>query len=131
MIEGGLAPHLGSLGEICAQGPPLDLSARHALTLSMCIHELATNAIKYGALSQAGGQVEIRWYVEPKDGEDYFRLTWIESNGPPVVAPERRGFGSLLLEHVLADDFGGKVDVNYHPQGLRCELTTPLSNLHT
>lgn len=71
----------------------------------------------------------IRWQIESRIGEDYFRLTWIESNGPVVIAPERRGFGSLLIEHVLADDFHGKVDVNYHPQGLRCELTTRLSNL--
>jgi two-component sensor histidine kinase len=131
VVEGALAPHQGALGEICAQGPPMILSARHALTLGMCLHELATNAMKYGALSQAGGEVTIRWQIEPKDGEDYFRLTWVESNGPVVIAPERRGFGSLLIEHVLADDFSGKVDVDYHPQGLRCELTTRLSDLRT
>jgi two-component sensor histidine kinase len=129
VIEHALAPHQGALGEICAQGPPLNLSARQALSLGMCIHELATNAMKYGALSQPGGEVTIRWQIEPRNGEDYFRLTWIESNGPAVIAPKRRGFGSLLIEHVLADDFHGKVDVNYHPQGLRCELTTRLGNL--
>lgn len=129
VIEHALAPHQGALGEISARGPPLNLSARQALSLGMCIHELATNAMKYGALSQPGGEVTIRWQIEPRNGEDCFRLTWIESNGPVVIAPERRGFGSLLFEHVLADDFHGKVDVNYHPQGLRCELTTRLSNL--
>ena len=129
VIEHALAPHQRVLGEIFARGPPLDLSARQALTLGMCIHELATNAMKYGALSQPGGEVTIRWQIEPCDGEDCFRLTWTECNGPAVVAPERRGFGSLLIEHVLADDFNGKVDVDYHPQGLRCELTTRMSNL--
>jgi two-component sensor histidine kinase len=129
VIEGALAPHQGELGEICAQGPPLSLSARQALTLSICIHELATNATKYGALSQAGGSVEIRWGIEPREGEDHFWLAWIESNGPAVVLPERRGFGSLLIEHVLAEDFHGNVAVDYHPQGLRCKLTTHLSNL--
>jgi two-component sensor histidine kinase len=131
VIEHALAPHQGVVGEICAQGPPLNLSARQALTLGMCIHELATNAVKYGALSQAGGQVTIRWEIEAREGEDDFRLTWVESNGPIVTAPERRGFGSLLIEHVLADDFHGKVAVDYHPQGLRCELTTLLSNLRS
>lgn len=133
VIENALAPHQYALGEICAEGPPLNLSARQALTLAMCIHELATNAMKYGALSQAGGEVTIRWQVEPQeaDAEQYFRLTWVESNGPPVIEPERRGFGSLLIEHVLADDFHGKVDVQYHPQGLRCELTTRLSDLRS
>lgn len=131
VIEHALAPHQAALGEICAQGPPLNLPARQALTLGMCIHELATNAMKYGALSQAGGEVMIRWDIESRDGEDYFQLTWTESNGPAVIAPERRGFGSLLIEHVLAEDFHGKVDVDYHPQGLRCELTTLLSNLRS
>jgi len=131
VIENALAPHQGALGEICAQGPPLILSARQSLTLAMCIHELATNAMKYGALSRPGGEVTIRWNIESKQGEDYFHLKWVESNGPAVIAPKRRGFGSLLIEHVLADDFQGKVDVDYHAQGFRCELTAPLSNLRT
>lgn len=131
VVENSLAPHQGALGEICAQGPPLNLPARQALTLAMCIHELATNALKYGALSQAGGDVTIRWQIDTRGGEQFFRLTWVESNGPGVVEPERRGFGSLLIEHVLADDFQGKVDLQYLPQGLRCELITPLSNLRS
>ena len=131
VIEHALAPHQRVLGEISAQGPALSLSARQALTLGMCIHELATNAMKYGALSQLGGEVRIRWDIEAQDGEEYFRLTWVESNGPVVTAPERRGFGSLLIEHVLADDFQGEVDVNYLPQGLRCKLKTRLSNLRS
>lgn len=129
VIENALAPHQATLGEICAQGPPLSLGARQALTLAICVHELATNATKYGALSQPGGDVTIRWQVEPRHGENYFRLTWVETHGPVVTTPERRGFGSLLIEQVLADDFQGKVDVDYLPQGFRCQLTTTLSNL--
>ncbi|MET0535537.1 MAG: HWE histidine kinase domain-containing protein [Steroidobacter sp.] len=129
IVEGALAPHIGALGEICAQGPPLTLHARQALTLSMCLHELATNSMKYGALSRAGGEVTLRWSIEPGDEGENFRLTWVESNGPTVIPPERRGFGSLLIENVLADDFLGKVDVDYHPQGLRCQLITKLANL--
>lgn len=129
IIEGALIPHSMAAGEICAQGPPVNLSARQALSLCMAIHELATNSTKYGALSVPEGQVTIRWLLEPMDEDECLRLTWIESGGPRVSAPERRGFGSLLIEQVLAEDFGGKVDVRYEPHGLRVELATRLSNL--
>jgi two-component sensor histidine kinase len=129
VVEGALTPHRYALSQISAQGPPIDLSAQQALILSMCIHELATNAMKYGALSQASGRVSIRWEVLTPEGEEYFRFAWIERNGPAVIPPQRCGFGSLLIKHVLADDFRGTVDLDYHQQGLRCELTTQLSNL--
>lgn len=129
IIEGALLPHSTAPGEICAQGPPVNLSARQALSLSMAIHELATNSMKYGALSAAGGEVTVRWGLEPIDGDQCLKLRWIESGGPPVAPPDRRGFGSLLIEQVLADDFGGKVSLCYAPEGLRLELATKLSNL--
>lgn len=131
VIEGALIPHSMALGEICAQGPPVTLSARQALSLCMAIHELATNSMKYGALSVAGGEVTIRWVLEPIDGDECLRLCWKESGGPVVTPPQRRGFGSRLIEQVLAMDFGGKVDMRYAPEGLRCELTTRASNLGT
>lgn len=129
IIEAALIPHSMVQGEICAQGPAVNLSPRQALSLSMAIHELATNSTKYGALSVAGGQVTIRWTLEPMDRDDCLRLFWQESGGPPVMPPQRRGFGSRLLEHVLATDFGGKVNVCYAPEGLHFELATRLSNL--
>lgn len=129
IIEGALLPHSMAPGEICAGGPPVNLSPRQALSLSLAIHELATNSTKYGALSAAGGEVTVRWTLEPIDGDDCLRLRWTESGGPPVSPPERRGFGSQLIEQVLAEDFGGKVDLCYAPEGLRFELTTRLSNL--
>lgn len=129
IIEGALIPHSMAPGEICAQGPPVNLSARQALSLSMAIHELATNSIKYGALSAPGGEVTVRWALEPMDGDKCLRLRWTEAGGPRVSPPERRGFGSRLIEQVLADDFGGKVSVCYAPEGLRFELATKLSNL--
>lgn len=129
IIEGALIPHSMAAGEICSQGPPVNLSARQALSLSMAIHELATNSMKYGALSQPGGEVTVRWALEPVDGEQCLRLRWVEAGGPRVSPPERRGFGSLLIEQVLAEDFGGKVSLCYAPEGLRFELVTQLSNL--
>lgn len=129
IIEGALLPHSTAPGEICAQGPPVNLSARQAMSLSMAIHELATNSMKYGALSVAGGEVTIRWRLEPMPGDECLRLFWTESGGPTVTPPQRRGFGSRLIEQVLAVDFGGTVSLCYAPQGLRFELTTPLSNV--
>jgi len=129
IIEGALVPHSTAPGEICAQGPPVNLSARQALSLSMAIHELATNSMKYGALSAPTGEVTVRWSLEPIDGDHCLRLRWTESGGPRVSPPERRGFGSRLIEEVLAHDFGGKVSVCYAPEGLRFELATKLSNL--
>lgn len=107
----------------------MNLSPRQALSLSMAVHELATNSMKYGALSVAGGEVTVRWTLEPIDGDDCLRLRWTESGGPRVAPPKRRGFGSQLIEQVLAEDFGGKVSLCYAPEGLRFELATRLSNL--
>lgn len=129
IIEGALLPHSMAPGEICAQGPPVNLSPRQALSLGMAVHELATNSMKYGALSVAGGEVTVRWSLDPIDGDHCLRLRWAESGGPHVSPPTRRGFGSLLIEHVLAQDFGGKVDLCYAPEGLHFELATKLSNL--
>lgn len=129
IIKGALSPHSMAPGEICTDGPTVNLSARQALSLSMAIHELATNSMKYGALSVASGAVRVRWKLEPLVGDKCLRLTWIESGGPKVVPPERRGFGSRLIEDVLASDFGGKASLCYLPDGLRFELETRLSNV--
>ncbi len=136
VIEGALIPHSMAPGEICAQGPPVNLSARQAMSLCMAIHELATNSIKYGALSVASGVVTIRWSLEPITGDndhgdedECLRLFWTESGGPTVTPPQRRGFGSRLLEQVLVADFGGKVSIDYAPEGLGFELATRLSNV--
>ncbi len=91
-------------GQINVEGPSLDVSPKQALALSLALHELATNAAKYGALSRPAGRVELRWEVQ---GEQ-LHLSWRETGGPPVVAPSRRGFGSRLLEDVLASDLDGQ-----------------------
>lgn len=83
----------------------------------MALHELATNALKYGALSNDAGRVELRW--EPV-GEDRLRLSWRERGGPPVAPPGRKGFGSRLIERGLAHDLGGSVRIDYDPVGVVC-----------
>jgi two-component sensor histidine kinase len=86
--------------------------------LSLGLHELATNAIKYGALSKPGGSIDIDWGL---DGET-FRMSWIEKDGPKVVPPAASGFGTRLLERALASEIGGKVRLDYLADGLRCDI---------
>jgi two-component sensor histidine kinase len=88
----------------------------------MAVHELATNATKYGSLSQPGGSVSITWSNE---GER-LRLDWKERGGPPVVQPTKRGFGTRMIERGLAAELGGTVRILYEPDGVRCEVDAPL-----
>jgi two-component sensor histidine kinase len=99
------------------------------LALSLAIHELATNALKYGALTVAGGHVSVTWAAEDQEGMPNFIFTWQESGGPPAAKPSATGFGSRLISRVLADDFRGSVELSYASTGLVCLLTAPLDNL--
>jgi PAS domain S-box-containing protein len=103
-------------------GEPLRLAPRAALALAMALHELGTNAAKYGALSVEGGRVSIAWTAE----DDRLRLEWRESGGPPVEPPTRRGFGSRLIERGLEADLGGRAALRFDPAGLRCEIEASL-----
>lgn len=106
-------------------GPRVSLRTKTALSLSMALHELCTNAAKYGALSTTAGRVAIRWHITEDAGRRLF-LEWREQGGPAVVAPQRRGFGSRLIERGLARELGGKVELRYEPSGVVCEIETPL-----
>ncbi len=125
VIEGALAPHRTGPGRINANGPAIELLPKQALGLSLAVHELATNALKYGALSNGTGAVDIAWSA----GNDGFRFTWSEQGGPPVTEPppEKKSFGSRLIERMLANDFGGTVTTTYLPEGIKCELRAPAS----
>ncbi|MFC3078636.1 HWE histidine kinase domain-containing protein [Phenylobacterium terrae] len=111
---GGIAP-----GQTRWEGPELFLTPRAANALSLALHELATNALKYGALSTERGRVEVRWTRQPDGG---FELTWTESGGPMVRAPTHRGFGSTLLEQVTGRELNGESRVEYRPTGVRVQL---------
>lgn len=106
-----------------SEGPDVRLSARQALVFAMALHELATNAVKYGGLSVPTGHVTLSW---TKAGPDTLEFSWVERGGPRVEPPTRRGFGTRLLEAGLAQDMGGRVSVVFEPSGLRCEITAPL-----
>ena len=103
-------------------GPSVDIAPQKALALSMALHELATNAAKYGALSAPTGAVDLDWRLE--DGA--LRLCWTEHGGPPVESPTRRGFGSRLLERGLVRELGGSTVLQYAPEGVTCEIVAPL-----
>jgi PAS domain S-box-containing protein len=104
-------------------GEPLRLAPRAALALAMALHELGTNAAKYGALAAEAGRVAIAWTM---DGER-LHLEWRESGGPPVEAPTRRGFGSRLIERGLEADLGGRAALHFERGGLRCEIEASLA----
>jgi PAS domain S-box-containing protein len=105
-------------------GSSVVLNPKCALTLGLAIHELATNAAKYGALSAKGGLVEVSWQIDPRDR--HLQIRWIESGGPAVERPARSGFGRLLLERALASDLKGSVDLDFAAEGLRCHIAIPL-----
>ncbi|KQT45299.1 histidine kinase [Aureimonas sp. Leaf454] len=106
-------------------GPDIRLNAKQSLALALALHELATNAAKYGALSGEEGKVAIRWRIE---GGDEARLVfeWRESGGPRVEEPSSRGFGSRLIQQSLALEFGGEVEIDYRPEGVVCRIDAPL-----
>jgi PAS domain S-box-containing protein len=116
---GGLAP-----GQTRWEGPDLLLTPRAANALSLALHELATNAVKFGALSIDPGRVEVRWR---QTGDGGLELRWIETNGPPVATPTRRGFGATLLEKVTGRELGGEAKIEYRREGVRVVLTATAS----
>ncbi|MEO5738593.1 MAG: sensor histidine kinase [Variovorax sp.] len=105
---------------------PLDPSS--ALALGMAIHELATNATKYGALSVPEGDVAVTWAVERTGDDDHLVLDWAEQNGPPVTAPAKRGFGTELIERSLTHNMSGEAKVEFLPDGVRARVRAPLQN---
>lgn len=105
------------------EGPSVELGARQALALVLVVHELTTNAVKHGALGAAEGAVAVTWR---READETLTLTWTERGGPPVRAPERRGFGSLLIQRSVATELGGRADLTWAPEGLSCTLSFPL-----
>jgi two-component sensor histidine kinase len=131
VISTALSPYTTGEGRFTVSGPPLVVKSRQALALSLAIHELATNALKYGALTVATGHVSITWTSEDQEGQPNFVFVWSEFGGPPAPEPAGVGFGSRLISRVLEDDFKGSVEVSYGSTGVICRLTAPLKNLAT
>ena len=110
---------------ITAHGPLIRLNPHAALTIALALHELFTNALKYGALSREAGSIGVSW--SPVEDGSKLRIEWREDGGPPVTRPKHRGFGSLLLEQTLARDLDGRVELSFEPSGVVCVIEMPLS----
>ena len=108
-------------------GPPVDLAPRATLSLSLLLHELATNALKYGSLSSETGRIAIGWRIEPADGDDELVLEWRESGGPPPSVPRGRGFGSRLIAMGLAGTGGS--ELRYPAEGFFAVFKAPVSQV--
>lgn len=124
-----LAPYATSSGVAPdIDGDAVRLSAREALALGMALHELATNAAKYGAFSDANGKVRVRWQVLTRDGARWLELRWEERDGPAVTTPSRRGFGTRLVNDGIRHELGGNVSLDFAPAGLTCMIEFPLKD---
>lgn len=108
-------------------GPPVYLNAKQLMSLGLALHELATNALKYGALSKAAGQVDVRWKVEEEEDPRLLRLTWTESGGPSVSPPVSTGYGTQLIQFAVSYDLGGKVEPTYAATGFKTVMAIPLT----
>ena len=124
VIDAELAPYLQVADRrVEVIGPQIELAPNDALSLGLAIHELATNAAKYGALSTGEGEVTVVW---TKISENRVRLEWRERGGPPVPANPPRGFGTDLIEKIVAHELGTAVELDYRKEGVTCVLTIPV-----
>jgi len=117
----------GEQANVTLTGPAVLLEPRAALALGMAVHELTTNAVKFGALSVPGGRVDVGWSVQADGANLLLVLNWVERDGPPVSEPDHRGFGRTLIERVFAHDVGGDATIEFLPQGVVATLRAPLA----
>lgn len=116
-----------NINRVTLHGPDILIAPQTAVSLAMAIHELCTNAIKYGALSNGTGTVDVNWTASPgADGVIDLTIDWTEAGGPPVVAPSRRGFGTRLIERGLSAELRSNVTLDFVPAGLKCTIMAKL-----
>lgn len=127
LVRQGLAPFQSDNTRIAFEGPEVILKPAAAQAVGTTLHELATNATKYGALSVAMGSVELTWSIQTGEPGEQGRLAlcWTERGGPPVTAPDRRGFGTRVIERNIPHQLGGVVRLHWLDTGLRCEIVLP------
>ncbi|MGA8933131.1 MAG: sensor histidine kinase, partial [Pseudolabrys sp.] len=130
LLSGSLAPYAAAGPErVVLRGEDVVLRPRAVLTLAMAVHELTTNAAKYGALSAPSGRIEIQWQpIRADNSRPVLRIDWLERGGPPVADPGQRGFGSKLIEGSIAAELGGTARLTFEPEGLHCQIAVPLEN---
>ena len=134
VAERALSPHAPtpSGGTVRLDGPPVPLASAAVQPLAMVLHELATNAAKYGALSVPGGTIALTWRTTKDGGGSRLHLQWTEADGVPIPrTPTRRGFGTRLIEATVRGQLGGDVIRLWRPTGLVCEISIPLARAVT
>lgn len=122
VVHHALSPY--GMERFAIGGPRVMLMPRAAVILTLAFNELATNATKYGALSEPGGQVAVKWHEQAQGIE----LLWQECGGPPVVSPTRRGFGSRLVEQMIAYEVDGDSELAFAPEGVTCRMRFPINS---
>jgi len=131
LVRGELEPYATGTNTKLA-GPAVYLSPEATHGVAMVIHELTTNAAKYGALSQPGGQVSVRWTLTPEQSPSVMlKVQWVESGGPEVKMPARQGYGSSVITDLLAYELGGRADRVFAPSGLHCTIELPARSIAT
>ena len=124
-----IKPFSADATQFAVEGPPVNFPPRLVLPFALSLHELCTNAVKYGALSRDEGRVDIRWGLDSTNGDRRFYFRWSEAGGPPVSPPTRHGFGSRVVKGMFASELGGSANVDYRPGGLVYEVNLPADKL--
>ena len=128
LVEQQLGAHADRFGDgIAIEGEDVMLKPEAVQNLGLALHELATNARKYGSLSEPCGQIRIHWQV--CDEASKLKLVWQERGGPPVTPPERSGFGRAMIETVVGKALEGNVRLSFPPRGVRCEIVIPVAQI--
>jgi two-component sensor histidine kinase len=128
LVTGAVSPFVTDQQRLSVEGPAANIPARLTLPFALSLHELCTNASKYGALATDKGRISINWTYTAENDDPKLLFRWSEVGGPSVSPPSTRGFGSRLIKTVFASD-GCPVNVDYRPEGLVCEITLPVGGL--
>jgi len=128
IVEKALSPFMAPRRKFDLDGPDIKLLPKSALAVAMAVHELATNAAKYGALSNGSGRISVQWVVAEQDAP-HLQIVWAETGGPKVAAPSSKGFGSRLIERGLAGQLGGEAVIDYRETGVVCRIRAPLRTI--
>jgi two-component sensor histidine kinase len=130
LIHSQLAVYIDRIdSQVALDGPAVALKPEAAQNLGLALHELANNAVKFGALSVPDGRVSISWNRREGEGGGVLELDWHERHGPTVKPRRKQGFGSMVIERNLARALDAKIDLNFNPDGLHCHITIPASQL--
>ena len=125
LVRRTLDPH-GKETQITLDGPALNIAPEAGVAMAMVLNELATNAVKYGALAQDAGRLAVAWRIADRTDGGWIELDWAETGGPVVAPPDRRGFGSTLIERSITHQLGGTIALDFRPEGLRCQIAFPV-----